>query len=210
MISHQHKCIFVHIPRTGGTSIEDVIWGPDRRSRTEAQLWMGIAESGRNKYQTGGLQHLLARQIRQEVGPAVFDAVFKFSFVRNPWDKAVSQFIYMRKRRDLRELVGMRHDSTFKDYLMRIEKVRHVQWYGQWEFLLDDNGDLLVDCVGRFESFDKDVQSVLSRLGIVCDAVPHEFKGDRLHYETYYDQESLEIVGHRYRRDIERFGYTSD
>lgn len=171
---------------------------------------MGIGESGRNKYQTGGLQHLLAGQIRQEVGSAVFDAFFKFSFVRNPWDRAVSQFVYMSTRRDLWALVGMRPDSTFKEYLVRIEKVRHVQWYAQWEFLLDDNGDLLVDWVGRYESFERDVQSILSRLGIVCGAVPHELKGDRSHYRTYYDPESVEIVGDRYRRDIERFGYTFD
>ncbi len=208
MISYSHRCIFVHIPKTGGTSIEDAIWGPDRRSRTVDQLWMGVDASGSNPYQTGGLQHLLARQIRQEVGLAVFDACFKFSFVRNPWDKAVSQYVYLSSRPDLLVRLGIPRGGSFKEYLIRIGSVPHVQWLEQCDFLLDHDGELLVDFVGRFERFERDLRSVLSRLGIACDSIPHEYRGDRSHYRDYYDAECVEIVRERYRRDIERFGYT--
>ena len=111
MICRDRKIIFIHIPKTGGTSIEDVIWGPDRKRRTAEQLWMGIVAPGRNKYQTGGLQHLLATQVRKEVGVDLFNRCFKFAMVRNPWDKAVSQFVYMKTRRDLRRHIGINRFS---------------------------------------------------------------------------------------------------
>jgi hypothetical protein len=81
MISDTLNCIFVHIPKSGGTSIEDVLWPG---ARAESDLWMGSIDAYHNKYQTGGLQHLLARQIRQEVGVEKFSRCFRFSFVRNP------------------------------------------------------------------------------------------------------------------------------
>ena len=130
MISHGHRCIFVHIPKTGGTSIEDVIW-PD--TRMEEHLWMGFVSKYRNKYQTGGLQHLLARQIRQEVGADIFDDYFKFAVVRNPWDRAVSQYSYTKIRTDLHDLIGMTEDTSFSEYLNRIaESNEHVQWQPQF------------------------------------------------------------------------------
>ena len=107
MISHKHKCIFVHIPKTAGTSIENVIW-PLKSDRVVENLWMGIVKPYYNKYQTGGLQHLTSNEIKREVGSDVFNSYYKFSVIRNPWDIGVSQFVYMKqKRRDLRRCIGM-------------------------------------------------------------------------------------------------------
>ena len=51
MISYKHNCIFVHIPRTGGTSIENIIW-PSKKDRVEDNLSMGFVQPFYNKYQT--------------------------------------------------------------------------------------------------------------------------------------------------------------
>ena len=111
MISYKHNCIFVHIPKTGGTSIENIIWPFNKKPRAESNLWKGTGDTNHNKYQTWGLQHLLASQIQKEVGDEIFEIFFKFTIVRNPWDKVVSQYIYMKKRKDLREFIGMKEDD---------------------------------------------------------------------------------------------------
>lgn len=208
MISHDKRCIFVHIPKTGGTSVEDAIWGPDRSARTAADLWYGHIAPDRNKYQADGLQHLLATQIRQEVGSEVFDSYFKFSFVRNPWDRCVSEYAYMRERPDLRDLIGMRADCSFPDFLRLIQQVEHVHWYEQCQFVMDEDGRLLVDFLGRFESFEADLRGVLCRLGVEASTIPHEMKGGRGPYQDYYDAASRDVVARLYRRDIESFGYS--
>ena len=206
MISHKHKCIFVHIPKTGGTSIEDLIW-PRKRDRTEDNLWMGFIDRFHNKYQTGGLQHLCWMQIRQEVGAAVFENYYKFAIVRNPWDKAVSQYAYMKHREDLRDFVGMKEGDCFKTYLSLIQKTEHVQWAPQYPFIYDTGGEQMVDFVGRFEKFNDEVRVILKELGIWKWKIPHTNKSARKHYSEYYDDESKEIVGEMYQKDVELLGY---
>jgi hypothetical protein len=212
MISHRHRCIFVHIPKTGGHSIETVIWPG---GRTEDTLWMGFVDEFHNKYQTGGLQHLHATQIREEVGAEIFDAYFRFSFVRNPWDKAVSQYAYMRTRPDLRRFLGMGDDDDFATYLHLIQERLHVQWEPQHAFVCDDDGNLLVDFLGRFETFDADTRELLARIKVRIGrrrrrvrSVPHRNKSERSHYRDYYDDETKALVAKVYERDIELFGYT--
>ncbi|ERT06112.1 sulfotransferase family protein [Lyngbya aestuarii BL J] len=214
MISYKHKCIFVHIPKTGGTSLENIIW-PRAKDRTESNLWMGFISGFHNKYQTGGLQHLLSTQIRQEVGDQVFNSFFKFTVVRNPWDKAISQFLYMKKRKSLRDFMGMSEDDCFKQYLSLIQKKNHVQWEPQYKFVFDDQGCLLVDFIGKFENFEQDAYKILDQsgvktkiLGIRVKKIPHTNKSNRLHYTEYYDTESREIVQNLYQKDIEIFNYT--
>ena len=206
MLSHPHKCIFVHIPKTGGTSVEQIIW-PSVQDRTESEFWMGFIDEYRNKYQTGGLQHLLADQIRQEIGRARFDEYFKFTVVRNPWSKAVSQYVYMHDRADLMSFVGMNDGDEFKTYLSLIRKKQHVQWLPQFRFFMDENGSEIVDFVGRFESFDDTVYEVLEKLSIQERVIPHVNKGIKEELGSYYDNEALEIVGEMYKLDIDLLGY---
>ena len=133
MIFHSLKTIFVHIPKAGGTSVENLLW-PNASSRTESDLWMGFVRPFYNKYQTGGLQHLLAKQIQYEIGNTIFSEYYKFAIVRNPWSKSVSQFVYMTMREDLRNFINMKPNTTFIEYLNLILKKDHVQWKSQVDF----------------------------------------------------------------------------
>jgi len=205
MISHDDKCIFVHVPKSGGSSIESLIWPGERR---EVDLWMGFVSKYRNKYQTGGLQHLLATQIRDHVGEDVFNQYFKFSFVRNPWDKAVSQFSYMSDRSDLMQYIGMKEGCSFKKYLELMQKKTHVQWEKQYKFIYDENLESLVNYLGRFENIESDTKEIFSRLGLEFNCVPHTNKSFRKKFSLYWDDESIEMVGDIYKEDIDIFDYS--
>jgi len=204
MISHSLKCIFIHIPKTAGSSIEDVIW-PGVRS--ESDLWMGMADM-RNKYQTGALQHLLARQILSEVGSKIFYSYYKFSIVRNPWDRLVSQYIWTRDTNPaLRQYIGLSTNSSFEEYLDLIQRVSHVHWERQVRFLRDEDGESMVDFVGRFENLEADARHIFGRIGLSCDKIPHTNASSRGVYRNYYNEHSKRLVSSLYREDIDAFGY---
>src|ERR1041384_4475014 len=123
MISRTYRCVFVHIPKCGGTSIEKALWKPSER--TEENLWRGFVDEYHNAYQTGGLQHLKAFQIKHYLGSAEVDSYFNFAFVRKPYSRAVSQFNYMTERRGLLRYIEMEKEDDFSMYLAKIKKRSH-------------------------------------------------------------------------------------
>jgi hypothetical protein len=205
MISHKHRCIFVHIPKTAGTSIEDVIWP---KPRATEDLWMGFTEPHRNKYQTGGLQHLCAHQIRQEVGATVFDQFFKFSIVRNPWDRLVSQYAYLPSRPDLQEYLRVSAAAPFSEYIETIGGSDHVQVMPQTQFLSNGSDASIVDFIGRFENLVDDAAYIFERLGMEGTPLPHRNPSKRMKdYRDYYTAETRDRVAEIYAEDIRVFGY---
>ena len=204
MIFHKYKTIFIHIPKAGGTSIENLLW-PDISTRTADSLWMGFIKPDFNKYQTGGLQHLLAKQAREEVSVDTFDSYYKFAIVRNPWDKVVSQFCYMQRRKDLRNFIGLKKSDSFEKYLSLIQKKEHVQWAKQVDFIFDDNKNLLVDDIFKLENLNDEIEKLSSKIGFEIVRLPHNNKGERKAYAHYYTDKTREIVSELYKDDIEYF-----
>lgn len=203
MISIDHKCIFIHIPRTGGTSIEERIWPNQRDPET---LWMGFIDKYHNKYQTGGLQHLLARQIKEEIDTNIFNSYWKFSVVRNPWDKIISQYFYTQKKPRILSFLGVEEIKSLEEYLELISKKKYVQWEEQWKFLYDDNKECLVDDVYRFEFFKEIAINIYQKLNLPL-TILHLNKTNHKHYSEYYTSETKEMVAEMYATDILTFNY---
>ena len=205
MISKKHNCIFIHIPKSGGSSIENMIWPVEER--TEEQLWMGLVSPFRNKYQTGGLQHLKAAQVEQETGKEFYEQAVKFTFVRNPWDKIISQYISMKTRYKLRCFIGMNKNDSLMTYLELIKQTKHIQWEEQHKFFMDENETVLVDHVLRFEDFEAEAKRILNIIGVEYSAILHSNRGCRTEYQDYYNNETRAIVADMFSRDIELLDY---
>ena len=102
MLCHKHKCIFVHIPKTAGQSIEKVFLESlqfDESRRPELLL---RPNNDPNKGPPR-LAHLKAQDYfeYEYITKETFYKYFKFSFVRNPWDRAVSHYLYMVPERNI-------------------------------------------------------------------------------------------------------------
>jgi hypothetical protein len=165
------------------------------------------------------------------VSKELFDTYFKFAFVRNPWDRIVSEYKYRRHS----------HRYPFKKFLFK--RFPQPSWSDhychvipQYDFLHDSDGNILVDFVGRFESLQDDFGYVCKKLNISIEALPHVNQSSSIFnrrgnnfietlrsikshlsparrkntfssYVEYYDDESKEFVASIYRKDIETFGY---
>jgi len=186
MISHRHRFIFVHINKTGGTSIEKVF--KPKADQRDVRL-----------------KHAPVGEYKQRF-PDQFDSYFKFSFVRNPWDWLVSRYHWSRYRQRLITF-------EFPEFLVRVERGDLPEpWMTEAVAPQIDritiDGTIAVDFVGRFERLDDDFDHVCSVLRLEArPPLSHVFKSDHAFYADYYDDETKATVERLYAADIEAFGY---
>jgi hypothetical protein len=213
-VSHKHQAIFVHIPRTAGSSIAQVmgVCGDDNQGTlTPVRVDMLYGLEG-----TKALQHLNARGIQKRLGSDVYDRYYKFTVVRNPYDRAVSEY-HVRKR--LMPWVKM----SFKDFVMdRItqsgrfnwkslfrskgERALEDQFESQFDFVHDEKGKLMVDFIAKYESLEADFQKICNKLGVqgklpVMNTSKHD------DYRSYYDSDTIRRIADIYQKDLEVFKY---
>jgi len=183
MISHKHKFIFIHIPKTGGSSVDYFFT---------------------NTYREGGLKtkHRTAQTYKLQF-PNQFSEYFKFTIIRNPWEKCFSYYNY--RARDNSQN-GFDRFFEFKTWIHR--KINSpLVFKPQFDFLKNEYDEILIDYTMRFEKLQEDFNIVCDKIGIPHSQLPHVNKTKHKHYTEYYDDETREIVAEKYARDIEYFGY---
>ena len=210
MVLRELKCVFVHIPKTGGSSIEKVLnpeMGPVSQM-SSVDLFVGWSDEFKI-----WMQHATMQQLN-DFHSENLTTYFKFGFARNPWDRAVSDYLWLI--RDAEEISGI---HAFYDYLTSrgffskmFENIGSMDYRGdhiipQVDFLFDKNGNSLVDFIGKTEDFEQDVNIVCDKIGIPRREFPYEKRSARRHYNDYYNDDTRCIVAEKYAKDIEHFGY---
>ena len=218
MISNFFKLVFIHIPKTGGTSIEKVFW-PLKFMKSEKNLFGGFINEYENKYQTGGLQHLKWHQISQEIGDQKLNDYYKFSIIRNPYDKAVSQYEYLKKRNDLLRYIHAKSDLTFLEYCEKINSFSHVQWEPQHSFIFDKKtNEFKVDKILKLEDINFGFQELRKELVLrnklykpfIPQELPHLNKSRRKNFKEYYCSKTYDMITTKYSKDLKLLDYQFD
>ncbi|MBW2998482.1 sulfotransferase family protein [Candidatus Woesearchaeota archaeon] len=154
---------------------------------------------------------------------AKYNNYFKFTFVRNPWDRIVS--CYKNKIRE--KSLNNQHfvngvfsrfitygtftpEMSFEDFVKAICEISdedaNVHFQSQYKFITDKKGKIIVDFIGQFENIDKDFNKICKKLKINVK-LPHLMKSEKKDYKEYYTKETKEMIRKRYKKDIEMFGY---
>ena len=178
--------IFIHINKTAGTSIGRAIGLPVKH-------------------------HLMATEVIDRIGVDAWDQAYKFTVVRNPWDKVVSHYEYRRKKNKTE--IATRN-VPFSEWVKKTYGPDKDPFYynnprsfqPQADWLKDHEGRISMDYVIRFESINEDYEHVKKAIGLDAD-LPHLNASKRAGYDAYYDAETRAIVAHWFREDVEAFGY---
>jgi hypothetical protein len=219
-ISHTHRFLFVHIPKTGGTTIAEAL-APHAETLEPNPLFTllhALPVPLPFPRLAWFEQHDYAARIRWKLTPAVWDRYFTFTCVRNPFDHAISHFEFARRLRYARVRRRMA-DMSFEDCLAwRLAERRPARLSRVWRFArLPDqaffvcapDGSLLVDRVLKTESLREDLPRLTAELGLPPPAaIGHARKSTRRREgSAYLTPRAVELVRELYARDFDLFGY---
>lgn len=229
IISNSHQFIFVHIHKTAGTAIS--------RELESSVEWNDLSIAGNSSsnvqehwYKTRfDLEmHSPAANIRTVVGEDVWQDYYKFSFVRDPYRRILSLYTwldglvkdrgikglerYVWPRKGIWDWPGTKafvQSKNFSEFLRHPLVENGAPGSRPMTDSLCENGQLLVDFVGKQESLDEDISTVRAKVGITGKTIPRTNatakKADpKSHFASQAD---LDLVYERYRSDFEAFDY---
>lgn len=198
MISHKYRCIFIHIPRTGGSSIDHALAGRD---------WWEI---------DGKTKHLTASQAKEKYR-AWWDDYFKFALVRDPAERMLSCMKFGGFF-----AVGVRPGCTFADFLrgymrryghpLTLEHdYRFAENYSNrlalphavYRNMLDEE----IDYVGRFEALEDSFRHIVAALNIDNLSLGHHEASRFMPKNDPYTEEEIELLESLFREDLGYFDY---
>lgn len=211
LISTDPALLFIHIDKAAGTSIQCVLQplAPPRLNRRLRRrlVWLGPLNRVLGTHRLLEFpEHVHAQTVKNCLPPAVFMALFKFAFVRNPWDRLVSRYSYL-----LRNTAHPRHAfaAGLKDFdaYLRWEIARGKMH--QYPYLCGARGEWVVDFVGYYERLHEDFSRVCARLKVSAE-LPRANTSTHQDYRTYYTPATRDLVAKHFARDLELFGYEFD
>ena len=208
LVSFEKSFLFIHVPKTGGTSMRAVLQRhahkPQLRPANRYLERLGISVNhllGSYKdyrFRTHERADIVAKRLPNDV----FDRLFKFGFVRNPWDLLPSlyRFILKNEKHKRHGIVSKMQFGEFVEYAA----AKNIA--NQRRLIATPAGEPLLDFVGRFERLAEDYQFVSDQIGLQIP-LPHLNRTESRSLSDYYDDQSINRVQQAYRGDLEAFGY---
>lgn len=209
MISHRHKVVFVHIPKTGGQSIEQMFL-EDLGLTWDERAPLLMRKNDNPAAGPQRLAHLYAHEyvdlgyLTQEQ----FDSYFKFAIVRNPYERIISAYLYRYQGR------RWWRTPSFKWFMSQpwgdafSNTARHL--VPQANYVTDPDGKIIVDKIVSFENLSAEVEALTPRLFGAHRPVPHRNKTQKKKPDRQKARLRAKMgaqIYQMYKTDFELFSY---
>ena len=212
IISPGRQFVFVHIPKTGGTSLglafedrahrDDILIGDTPKAKKRRGRLRDLTPRGRL------WKHSTLADIDGVLGADDLDWMFLFTMVRNPWDRAVSYYHWLKSQTFDHPAITRAQTLSFPAFVRDPVIVDSLRDWPAGRYMQDASGVERDALFIRLEHFDEDSAPLWDHLGFRL-TLPHENRSDReTDYRTYYDDELAAHLGDVCATDILRFKYT--
>jgi len=212
ILSTGRNYVFVHIPKTGGTSLalalearamkDDIMLGDTPKAKQRRHRVQGITTKGRL------WKHSTLSDIDGLVPDAVLDGLFAFTLVRNPWDRAVSYYHWLLTQRFDHPAVQLAQSVDFAGFVVHPQTLSSFRRTPAAHYMRRADGAEQCSAYIRIEHFDADAAPLVDHLGFAL-RLPTQNTSERCaDYRTYYTDTSARLLGESCAPDIARFDYS--
>lgn len=212
ILSTGRQYIFIHAPKTGGTAMalalegramkDDIMLGDTPKALKRRRRLKDVKTNGRL------WKHSTMADIEGLVSN--LDGLFAFTLVRNPWDRMVSYYHWLRDQDFDHPAVALAAQMEFADFASAAQTRSSMKANPARHYMTDATGRERCDLYIRLEHFDTDAATLWDHLGFHLE-LPRANTSDRVaDYRTYYTDEARQAVADACAEDIARFGYTFD
>jgi len=185
VFNYQLNTVFIHVPRCAGSSLETILGGQGHKDIIYFKRFF--------EGQCEGLK---------------FEDLFKFSFVRNPYDRFISCYMwYVDNSGDKMGINDFSQKLSEIYNSWELDSLNELVFRPQWKFICNQYKEIQVDFVGRVENIKDDWNTVRNTLHIDID-LPHINKSkvsDKS--KNILDSQSKSIIANLYKDDFALFGY---
>lgn len=202
LLIESKKSIFIPIPKAACSSVKYII--------AELPEYQNHVDLG-NIHSPKNFKYLINR----EISNPKYKDYFKFTFVRNPWDRIVSCYVDKILNFPDDNLISVyqwyKPKMTFEEFVEGVAMTPDIysdtHFKSQSCFVVNENNELIVDFVGKLETLDADFKIVCEKLGIENQKLPVKNPSWKKNYKEYYTEKTMKIIAERYETDIRIFGY---
>ncbi len=204
IVSFERNFIYIAIPRTATHSFRRAL-RPYLGPRDWEQCVLFEKKSCPVVPLAGmGHGHITAGELQPFLLPRFWEQTFKFCTVRNPFDRFVSccHFAYRDTRKMSSDPLGTMKRAIHKRYA-----ATHILFRPQYQYITDDNGELLVDYVSNFENLRQDFAEICGHVGIATALLETANRSSAPAWQSCYDDELEGMVAETYQADFAILGY---
>lgn len=211
IISPGRNYIFVHVPKTGGTSLalaledramkDDILIGDTPKAKRRRSRLKGANAAGRL------WKHSTLADIDGLVSGAFIDTAFVFTLVRNPWDRMVSYYHWLRDQSFDHPAVRLSQTLEFDAFLENPHTQVSLRSHPYGSYMVTASGQERANVFIRLEHFDEDAQRLWQHLGFQLELPRHNASNRDQDYRRYYSDDSAARVATLCSQDIARFDY---
>ncbi len=213
ILSHGRKYVFIHIPKTGGTSLalalegramkDDILLGDTPKARRRRHRVKNIQTAGRL------WKHSTLADIDGLITPKLLKTYFVFTLVRNPWDRIVSYYHWLQAQDFDHPAVRLAQSTDFSRFLNHAHTWASLSAAPYRGYMTDIQGQERCAAYIRLEHLQSDAQPLWDHLGFQLE-IDHVNRSDRAGYHQYYSKADAELIRDLCAEDIARFGYSFD